>query len=145
MGALNKERIAFLAALVVGLYCLAGAFSGEGDSGELPSIPPADGSQAVPPMNIVKVEFLDSTFDYYWGSEDMDVVRNPWTPPKKTSKPTGRDFAMPEPELRPVATVVPASPFAPRQSLRPVIRQLEPPVSVEREEPEDGAEENGNE
>ncbi len=144
MGYLNKEKVVILVAVVIALYGLTTAFSGEGVSGTVPDIP-LETEGVVPPMPAAKVTFLEKTFDFYWGTGMPDPVRNPWTPPEQTSKPTEDVFPLEEPNLRAVAKVVPVPPFAPRQSLRPVLRQLKPPASIEEAQPGEGTQEGADE
>ena len=138
MGPLNKERIACLVAVVIALYGLATAFSGQGLSGSVPEVPAPRGEIEVPPMNMAKVEFLVESFDVLWAGD----ARNPWIPPKETSRPTARTFPMQEPQLGTFSTVVPAPPFAPRERKRPVIRQFRRPASIEGISPDPGTGEN---
>lgn len=143
MGLVNKERITFLVALVIGLYSLATGFSGESVSGAVQKIPPPGGEDSVPNINVVKVSFLNEPFDHFWGPEEESRARDPWIPSKETSKPKVEEFPMPEPQLKPFTVIVPPPPNAPLQSKRPVIRQSRAPVSVEGSEPENGTDENG--
>jgi hypothetical protein len=140
MGFLNKERIALLVALVISLYGFATVFSGEVITSAVPDVPPPDPEAVVPNMNPVSIKFLENSFDYYWVHEE---VRNPWTPQKTTSETKAEDIPLFMPRLRPAATIVPGPPYAPRESIRPVIRQVKPPVSIEETPAPEG--ENGDE
>jgi hypothetical protein len=145
MGFLNKERVTCLVALVIGLYGLATAFSGEAVSGAVQDIPPPGDNRAVPTINVVKVSFLNESFDHYWGAREESRARDPWVLSKETARPTVREFPMPEPQLKPFGAVVPVPPYAPVQNKRPVIRQSKPPVSIEGTDTGDGTDENGTE
>ena len=138
MFALNKERAAFLAAIAIAAYGLAGAFPGTGGARPVPDIPPM-GRAEIPPMTAIRTKFLENSFDYYWGEEKLDVVRDPWVAQKTTAAPTPEDFPMAQPELAQMPKVVPAPPFSPAETVMPVIWQYRPPVNIEQAQPQEGA------
>jgi hypothetical protein len=143
MQPLNKERAVCLVALVIGLWGLGTAFSGQGGAGNVPIVPPPSDARDVPSIDIVKVSFLGETFDHYWNTGQEEAARSPWQEPKTTTRSTVVHFPLTEPQLGGFSTIVPVPPHAPTQGRRPMIRQFRPPVSVEDVKPEPGTEDNG--
>jgi hypothetical protein len=137
---MNKERAVFAVVLVIAIYGFATAFQSQVVSQELPDElpPPADGP--APPMKLVKAGFLENSFDYYWGGDTERDYRDPWTIRRETRQLTTDMVPLEMPPLAEIGKVVPIPPKSPRQGSWPVIRQYEPPASLEDTEPEPGSE-----
>lgn len=137
---LNKERIVFAVVLAIAVYGFATAFQSQVVSQEIPDElpPPADGPP--PPMKLVKAGFLDNSFDYYWGGDEERKFRNPWTVTREVRQLTTEMVPLEMPPLAEIGKVVPVPPHSPRQGTWPIIRQYEPPASLEDTEPEPGSE-----
>jgi hypothetical protein len=128
MGPLNRERIVLIVAVVICLYGIATAFHGEAAREKIADIPGPSGRDKAP-MNLISARFLEKPFQEYWGA---DEGRNPWEPPKTTTRANQWDIRVPEPQLSRRQAVVPPPPIAPMQSVRPVIWQSKPPASLEQ-------------